>query len=448
MITRLYLENFRAFEKLDISFTKINCLFGPNNSGKSAILSAINVLAQTLDSRDRDVPLLLNGKFEELGTYEDTVYKHNLKRNIVIGLEITKKGASQREGTLKNLKVTASYKYRKQRREIVLNDVEIEAPVGELLLKTRVSERSNRQIIEYVSPEYPGIKTGRSSSGVIVTDHFIPNINPTERRHLLFYRGKRADIRTRQESYMQLDYKLYQASQLIMDHLSNVEFIGPFRSRPERNYTFSGEAPSSVGSSGEKCIDILASDQSRRRGKKKNIAQKVSNWLRQSDIAKSIIVFPFTDRHFEIYVSHIHTGEEVNIADSGFGISQILPILVAGYFIPKHGTFIIEEPEIHLHPRAQSEIGTFLHDISKQNVQIFVETHSEHLLLRLQSHIASRGLKHQDVNVFYVYSEAEEKGKIAKLIHIGSDGYFEEEWPHGFFTERLREAENIAKKSL
>ena len=445
MITRLYLENFRAFERLDIPLSKINCFFGPNNSGKSAILSAINVLAQTLDSADRDVPLLLNGKFEELGTYRDTVFGHDLNRNIKIGLELIEDKPAPKRKPL-SLRIEVSYRYRPQRREIVINTIEIHFPLNEFLLKTRVPIRSNNQIIEDVSSRFPDIKVGRSSSGTIVANHFIPRVSLSAVRPFLFRRGYRSDIRKSGESYAKLDFQLYQASQFIINHLTNLEFVGPFRKRPERTYSFSGESPSSVGASGDKCTDILASDQSRRKGKKKNIAQEVSNWLQQTEIARKIAVFPLTDRHFEIRVSHIHTEEEVNIADSGFGISQILPILVAGYFIPNNSTFIIEEPEIHLHPKAQAEIGTFLRDILHKNIQIFVETHSEHLLLRLQRHIAYTELRPENVYVFYVYSEENETSKIEKLIPIGLDGYFTKEWPHGFFPERLIEAEQIAKQ--
>ena len=445
MITRLYLENFRAFEKLDIPFSKINCFFGPNNSGKSAIISAINVLAQTLDSADRDVPLLLNGKFEELGTYRDTVYENDLNRKIKIGLEFIDTELDSDE-TL-SVRIEASFHYRKQRREIVISGIEINSPFDNLLLKTRVAQRGNRQIVEAVSPEFTHVKLGRSSSGTIVTNHFIPHIHPSLTRPWLFRRTSRKDTLKKRESYSELDFEIYEASQLITNHLSKIEFVGPFRRRPERTYSFSGEAPSSVGASGDKCIDILASDQSRRKGQKKNIAQKVSNWLQQSEIARAINVVPLTDRHFEIYVRHIHTGEEVNIADAGFGISQILPILVAGYFVSSNSTFIIEEPEIHLHPKAQSEIGTFVRNVSKNNVQVFIETHSEHLLLRLQRHIASGDLRPEDVNVFYVYSEKRAKAKIEELIPIGLDGYFIQAWPQGFFPERLIEAEQIAKQA-
>ena len=67
MIERIYTENYRAFENLDIDLSKINLFFGPNNSGKSSILSIINVLTQTLNSSDQTVPLLLRGTKEDLG---------------------------------------------------------------------------------------------------------------------------------------------------------------------------------------------------------------------------------------------------------------------------------------------------------------------------------------------------------------------------------------------
>lgn len=448
MITRLRLENFRAFEKLDIPLTKINCFLGPNNSGKSAILSAITVLSQTLDSSDRDVPLLLKGKYEDLGTYRDTVYGHDVKLDIKIGMDFSFISPKPSEDIPRSVGIETTFHYRKQRREIVIGEIKITSPPNELLLKARVSKRSNTQITEGVSHNFGNIKLGRSSSGTLIMNHFIPSVSPTYMRNWLFRRRGRKGTAERREAYLHLDYELYQASRVISDHLSKLEFVGPFRTGPKRTYSFSGESPSSVGASGDKCIDILASDQSRRKGKKKNIARRVTDWLRQSEIADGIKVFPLTDRHFEIHITHIHTGEEVNIADAGFGISQILPILVAGYFIPPNSTFIIEEPEIHLHPKAQSEIGTFLHDISKKDVQIFVETHSEHLLLRLQSYIASGELSPNDVNVFYIYSEEKGRRKIEKLIPIGSDGYFAEKWPKGFFPERLIEAKKIAKYSL
>ena len=131
----------------------------------------------------------------------------------------------------------------------------------------------------------------------------------------------------------------------------------------------------------------------------------------------------------------------------GYGCSQILPILISGTTLPDDSALLIQQPEIHLHPRAQAGLGTFFKDLSKKNTQLFIETHSEHLLLRLQSHIAAGELDPNDVSVFYVYANEEGK-KEAINLPINTKGIFTKEWPEGFFPERLNEAKRIAKASL
>ena len=441
MIRRLSLTNYRAFERIDIPLTKINLLFGPNNSGKSALLSAINLLSQTLDSGDRDVPLLLTGKFEDLGTYKDIVYGNDTGRDIAFGLEFDMRRAADEE-VPRQARIDITFHYRKQRREIVLSSTELSAPPGEVLLKTRVAKVSKSQLVERVGPKFSGIKMGTSSSGTITLNHYVPSFMPSLGRRW-FPRTSR-----RYSPYREIDFILYLIAGSLTEHLGSVEYIGPFRSQPQRTYTFSGETPSSVGVRGEKAVDILAADESRRGSKKHNIAQMISRWLQKSKIAEAIRILSLTDRYFEIKLTHFETGEFENLADVGYGCSQILPILVAGYYLPTGSVLIVEQPEIHLHPRAEAEVGTFLCEVAKRGVQLLIETHSEHLLLRLQSHVASGDLSPEDVNVFYLYSDTEAEKKQCKRIPLGTDGFFKEEWPKGFFPERLQEAKRLARFSI
>lgn len=426
VIRRLFFKNYRAFEELDIPLSKVNLFFGPNNAGKSAILSALNVLSQTLDSADRDVPLLLNGRFEDLGTYLDVVYNHGLEHDISLGLEFDmtldpRVLLRPSDLVVQDVRIDVTFHYRKQRREIVVKSIELSSPPGNILLSTRVAKTSNNQLIRQVPDKFVGVKTGAKSSGSITLDHFIPSINP--------FLGRRAFPRMSQRyaPYRNLDIFLYRFSRSLTKHLGNVEFIGPFRSSPQRLYPFSGETPSTVGVHGEKAIDILVADESRRRGKKLNIAQKISDWLRAAEIAKQIEVVVLTERHCEVLMTHFETKEEANIADVGYGCSQILPILVAGYNIPSKSSLILAQPEIHLHPKAEAEVGTFLCEIAKRDVQLFVETHSEHLLLRLQSHVAAGDLSPQDVSVFYVYPDSRIGKKLCRRIPLGEDGFFAED---------------------
>jgi predicted ATPase len=116
--------------------------------------------------------------------------------------------------------------------------------------------------------------------------------------------------------------------------------------------------------------------------------------------------------------------------------------------LKKGQILIVEQPEIHLHPKAQAELGSFFCDLSKRNIQTFIETHSEHLLLRIQSHIAIGDLNPEDVKVYYVFANKNTDRKEVEEIKLNKNGTFLTEWPEGFFPERLVEVKKIAKASL
>lgn len=435
MITRLIAHNYRAFEELNIPLTKINLFLGPNNAGKSSIISAINLLSQTIDSDDRVIPLSLTGKFEDLGAYQDVVYRNQADRDITLGLEFLSNKIPKELG-IKQFGAMVTYHYRPKRHEIVVKSMEIYIPPKELIMKTRIAQKGSNQLIEKVGDHFKGIELGTKSSGKIKLNHYFP-------RYI-----NRARKNTKDDTIEgNLDFILFYLQRHFLQHLQSVEFIGPFRSAPERVYTFSGETPSSVGVHGEKAIDAIVADHFRRESKKINIADTISHWLKKAEIAESLEVVSLTDRHFEIRLYHYDTKEDENLADVGYGCSQILPILVSGYSIKSNSILMMEQPELHLHPKAQAEIGTFLLDVANRDVQIFVETHSEHLLLRLQSHVAAGDLSKDDISVFYVYSDREKRNKVCKLMPIGKDGFYTEKWPRGFFPERLEEAKRIAKYS-
>jgi predicted ATPase len=135
MIERIFAENYRAFESLDIDLSKINLFFGPNNSGKSSILSIINALTQTLNSSDQTVPLLLRGTKEDLGTYRDLVFNHDVSKDIVIGIQskqhfpyLTKK--SKKDYVRGSIQL--KYGFRKGRHEIVLKNISLTFPDDEI----------------------------------------------------------------------------------------------------------------------------------------------------------------------------------------------------------------------------------------------------------------------------------------------------------------------------
>lgn len=115
----------------------------------------------------------------------------------------------------------------------------------------------------------------------------------------------------------------------------------------------------------------------------------------------------------------------------GFGYSYVLPIVVAALLAKPDSVFIIENPEAHLHPQAQSILSKFLALVSKTGVQIFIETHSEHIINAARVMIVQESFKSDDLRILY-FDEKFPKKHIP--IEVLSDGRISE-WPEGFFDQ-------------
>ena len=149
-----------------------------------------------------------------------------------------------------------------------------------------------------------------------------------------------------------------------------------------------------------------------------------------------------------------YSGLSVGPSDVGFGIGQLLPIIVQGVVSHESGGAIlcVEQPEIHLHPRLQAHIADLLIETIKPpetesdlptgasgiNNQWIVETHSDVLMLRLQRRIREKTLSHEDVSVLYVHP-IEGGGSTVVPLRLDTNGDFIDEWPDGFFEEGFNE---------
>ena len=131
------------------------------------------------------------------------------------------------------------------------------------------------------------------------------------------------------------------------------------------------------------------------------------------------------------------SGVTVSHRDVGVGISQVLPVLAALYG-STYKTILIEQPELHLHPALQAELGDACIESVKEGYNsLILETHSEHLILRIIKRIRKGTLSHEDVSIIYV--DPEEGGSSLKTLRLDADGDFIDDWPHGFFAEREKE---------
>ena len=196
--------------------------------------------------------------------------------------------------------------------------------------------------------------------------------------------------------------------------LEDVYYLGPLRAFPRRFYNWSGGEPTDMGQAGELVVDALLAARQRglkiSPGYKKHrltLEQYVARWLQDLGLIHDFRVVPVAEgsRLFEVRIRKSPKAAEVLITDVGFGVSQILPVLVLCFYVPEGSTVILEQPEIHLHPSVQSGLADVFIDWRKRNVQILVESHSEHLLRRLQRRIAEEEFSEGDVGLYFCSAE-------------------------------------------
>ena len=134
------------------------------------------------------------------------------------------------------------------------------------------------------------------------------------------------------------------------------------------------------------------------------------------------------------------------LTDVGFGVSQVLPALVLLYYVPEGSTVLLEQPEIHLHPRVQSGLADVMLNVSEaRNVRIILESHSEHLMRRLQRRVAEEDASSDHVKLYFVSTN---RG-VAQASDLALNEWGEiENWPDQFFGDEMGEIAAITKASL
>lgn len=212
-----------------------------------------------------------------------------------------------------------------------------------------------------------------------------------------------------------------------------IRHLGPLREYPRHRYTWEGDHPEGVGQHGEKMIPALLSG----RVRLLSIDEQIPKWLQKFNLIDSYDLHPVanTGKDYEFLVKQHQDGPKVRLTDIGFGVSQVLPVLVFCYSAPENSILILEQPEAHLHPKAQSELADVLIDVVKtRNTQIILESHSEHLLHRLQRRIAEEKISADDT-AFY-FCQIKNGNSKAERLNVDEYGNIRN-YPPDFFGDDL-----------
>jgi len=237
--------------------------------------------------------------------------------------------------------------------------------------------------------------------------------------------------------------------------LSRVFYLGPLRDYTRRRYDWTGSEPADMARRAERVVDALLAARERGanispgyRKTRLTLEQRVASWLKNLGLIHSFSVEPVAKDTsiYRVWVQKTPSSAKVLITDVGFGVSQILPVLVLCYYVPEGSIILLEQPEIHLHPSVQSGLADVLIDtVKRRNVQIVVESHSEHLLRRLQRRIADQTIEPEKMALYFC--EAESDG--SKLVPLNVDIFGNiMNWPKSFFGDEFGEMAAITKAAM
>lgn len=436
------LVNFKCHEETpEIEFAPITLLVGPNSSGKTALLDPLLILKQTLAPATSSVgPIVLNGSYVSLGGFSDVVYNHEPSRTLGITIQLRL--------PVKNLRVPSAIKERIMK-EVNLNEIKVNYSV-----QIAFSEKQQRMFLsklqifsEIFKFDYDPIE--KTLKTEIFGFKRKPKEIPTERNlrdltSMIPIWTRSSLLQKRKETSEMDSWQIYLLTRKIIESMvasiEGLEYIGPMRESPSRYYYASGEKVSDVGISGEDFFQVLHQDMVLGG----DLMEQLDKWLKILGVAEGAELKPIDPNLFSLEILSPYTKTHVNIIGTGFGVSQIVPVIVQSHLMSRNSTLVLEQPEIHLHPKAQATLADLLIELANKGRMFIVETHSEHIVLRLQRRVAEKKIKSDEVKIYYF--DPSETGVTIRSIEIDSKGQLLD-FPQGFMEEGLNEAYRIALAS-
>lgn len=433
MLTSLRLRNFKAFKDTgDIEIAPLTVLTGPNSSGKSAFIRALMALRQTVESSDQSAAFVPTGNYVDLGPYEDFVFMHDVKSPVslavtckvpagpapIVGTHLTM-GQEERQIT-----ISIELAYLRSTDRIYLVESTVKSDLGTVEVH-KVTKRGKA-----IGRTYKTHVMGSGNLSIDLADTRSAKFSSSPAFHISSFPFRLHEKNRDRFLGTQLSKEIEDS---VSRELSALCYIGPLRERPQRVYISTGEAPREVGSAGELGPAVLWSASEVRQ---LNLEERLSQWCARMGIALEIELNTVVGSFFEVHVVDPHTEAHISLPDVGFGTSQILPILIQGLVASPGTTLLLEQPEIHLHPKVQAVLADFLIELSQRGIAVVVETHSEHLITRVQRRIAEETLQPDKLALYYLTPS--ESGSRFGRVRLDTYGQIETA-PDGFFEEGFEE---------
>ncbi|MCR2819057.1 DUF3696 domain-containing protein [Microbacterium sp. zg.Y1090] len=432
-------SGFRGFrEPTSFTLPRLTLLIGRNNVGKSSAYAPLLMMKQTLDATSSETALLSRGPLIDAGPFRDYVSGHDESREVC--LDVAFSGApsdaiTQAETVFRSVNGQAPFLARQRLLSAdgqVLMGRSRQAPgqpfvvKSPLLPKQESTGRPFRELSDFrkeIRAEQPEGFLFSGFAGVLIP------------RSIQSKKDRWAKVQGFYEAGFSLYERQWGFKARMTQFLRDLAYIGPLRSLAQRTYRLAAESPSDVGSTGEHTPEILF------RLRDEAAGNSVNEWLVKLGYGR-LAFTELSDEYFQMQIEPA-PGLLVNIADSGVGLSQVVPLLAQAALLDEDATLIAQQPEIHLNPAQQSVVTDFLISRANDGVRVVIESHSEHVLLRLRRRIAEGTLKADEVAVYFV--DSSDGATTMRQISLGEHAELDRgQWPQGFFEDQLEDSFALA----
>lgn len=408
-------DNFKSIQKLrEFEIAPVNVLAGANSSGKSSLSQVLLLFKQTLESNSKDM-IVLSGKYFEADSLKDVIYQNEGEIMFRLGFDGTDQtfleGFQQyvQDGE-KIKKIDLQLRFRVNGNvHLSLMCFQIEA---EEHYELRVEEYATKRDFYRVSSSHELIK-GDPTRNFTLCKLELSNFLPT-------YVIKESKDGTRMVVLLDIMKTL---SAELTKYVNKILYISPNRQSPVlAQYYDSTPNTTYIEPDGSNVRYILYAN--------KELKTKATEWIcNRLQLAKDMS--NVTQDGNKRYHSQLrdHNNQLVDLCQMGYGVSQILPIVVQGLLLPPGGIMIVEDPEAHMHPAVQAAMVDFFTEMAKQGKRFIIETHSDHVVTRIRRRVAE-GLSKDMINLTFV----EQGTHGSDYIHceLDKNGVFVDRLPKGF----------------
>jgi predicted ATPase len=388
-ITRIAVEGFKSISKRQsIDIAPLTILAGANSSGKSSIMQPLLLLKQTLEATFDPGPLLILGgnvKFTSSDQFLSKSPKSVKQWSIAIETHKTEFSIVFSKG----LNATAE----------ILEASTVRRGVS-VTLRPKMSPDQIRQVLG----DLPFVDSPDLMFSVVPNRFFL-------------------DVKNEQGIVVRV-------MEGIEPFIQGLIHVPGLRGNPSRTYPVAGIGPNFPATFEYYAASVIAHWQSERDDRAKGL----NDDLRHIGLTQQIKARRLNDAEIELLVSRLSSAgldDMVSIADVGFGVSQTLPVLVALRAAQAGQLVYLEEPEIHLHPRAQVRLADVLADAAKRGVRVLVETHSTLLLTAIQTLVANGSLKPELVRLHWFQRGPRTGVTEVTRASLDENGAFGD-WPEDF----------------